>query len=580
MNEQARRAWLERLRALGASTVFAYGSIALIQLKVVWGIWSYRDLSAGDTASYHRAAYQFTHGLDLSPVYSPSYVAYFGALKWFVHDIYAVTIVHRLIIVFALTMVVLALFRALLPAGIAWALAVWWAVLPTIFDDVYEVHQFAAIPFLIAGLVAARFSGRPMRIAVLAILLFDAAFVRNEVIVAVVLWALAWIAYEIRESRRGQQVPWKGVALGLTVPALAVGALFAGTVLSWSGHDKYGQVSHRKHVLNVCQVYAFGYEQRHDDYRGEPFTECGPLMKHDFGTPKPSLVEAIKAHPGAIAEHFAWNLRLIPYGIEQMLFHRISSDERHNPDYVPVRTGSPWAAAGLVTVFALLLAGGVALWRGRRRWWREWIAHRAWSWIVLLTFVPTALVVIVTQRPRPSYLFVLTALIFVMIGTAIQVLGSRWRSASRLYAVLPVAALALLVFEPPYYDSKYVTVTTGRPLKAAVERLQPFSSQLQGSDVHVLSTNAFNVCLYLAAPRACRPVETYRIPPGVPLQSFLRQEDISFIYADEMTLANRALGPRLRSLEGHGWQRLAPPAGHRATWLLLRREQDSKLPQK
>ena len=38
---------------------FAYGMLALLQLRAVWGIWRFRDLTPGDTSSYFLYASQW-----------------------------------------------------------------------------------------------------------------------------------------------------------------------------------------------------------------------------------------------------------------------------------------------------------------------------------------------------------------------------------------------------------------------------------------------------------------------------------------------------------------------------------------
>jgi hypothetical protein len=573
----ARAGLLGRLTSIGRSAGFAYATVFLIQLKVVWGIWDHRDLQIGDTAKYFYAASAWHHHLDLAPIFSPGYTAFWGSLMWLIHGTYAVTITHRLLIVLCLTLLVLAVLRRLLPAGIAWALAVWWAILPTNFDEIYEVHLFAAIPMLAAALVASIWKGRKMRCAVFTILVADAALVRNEVAIAAALWGIGWIAYEVRQRRLGARVDWRRVAVSLVGPVVAVAIVFGAIVLHWSNSKNYRHELSRKHTLNVCQVYAYGYEQHHNDFRGNWTTQCQLLMQRDFGRPFPSLAQAIDANPGAMANFFLWNVHLVPYGIEDMLFNHISSDKRHSPDYIAVKSGSAWAAAGVIAVFLLILTGGSLLWRDRRRWWEEWIRKRAATWLVLLAFVPVAVVIILTQRPRPSYLFPLTVLILAMLGTAVQVIGSRWRNAGSLYAILPLAAIAVLLLVPPYYTSHYVTPKEpkpGRPLETAVARLDPYRPQLEGKKNGLLAVDAKYVCYYLAGDRHCRPVEMATfgtLPGGQTPPAYLDQRHVNFIYADQETLANPLLSARIRGLEGHGWSRIAPTTAGESGWLLLGR---------
>src|SRR5512132_1744992 len=147
------------LDGVARSAWFAYGSILLIQGKVLWGIWEHRDLTGGDTTQYFIQASRWTHGFHLDPVWSPLYDFFWGSLRWFVDDPYASTIAHRVLIVIAATVLVLAVLRRLLSPGIAWALAVWWAILPINYDVLYEVHLFALLPELLAVLIAVTWTG-------------------------------------------------------------------------------------------------------------------------------------------------------------------------------------------------------------------------------------------------------------------------------------------------------------------------------------------------------------------------------------------------------------------------------------
>src|SRR5271155_2983966 len=48
---------LRKLREVAARPWFAYLTMFLLQMKVLWGIWDYRDLTPGDTTSYYCIAY-------------------------------------------------------------------------------------------------------------------------------------------------------------------------------------------------------------------------------------------------------------------------------------------------------------------------------------------------------------------------------------------------------------------------------------------------------------------------------------------------------------------------------------------
>jgi hypothetical protein len=131
---------------------FAYGSIFLLQSKLLWGIWEHRDLSSGDTSSYFHSASDWSQSFHVASIASPLYTVAWGSLRWLLDDPYMVTIAHRMLIAIGAALMVLAVLRRLLSPGIAWALAFWWTVLPVNYDNLYEVHLFAVITTLAAVL--------------------------------------------------------------------------------------------------------------------------------------------------------------------------------------------------------------------------------------------------------------------------------------------------------------------------------------------------------------------------------------------------------------------------------------------
>ena len=60
-----------------ANPFVAYTAIASLQLRVIWNIWKYADLTNGDTSSYFVDAASWAHRLR-EPVYYPLYDALWG----------------------------------------------------------------------------------------------------------------------------------------------------------------------------------------------------------------------------------------------------------------------------------------------------------------------------------------------------------------------------------------------------------------------------------------------------------------------------------------------------------------------
>src|ERR1043166_9879025 len=86
---------------------FSYITIFLLQLKVIWRIWEFRDLPSGDTASYFLAAAEWFRSRHVVITWSPLYPAFYGTFLHVVNDAYVATMLHRVIMVLVLSILVL-----------------------------------------------------------------------------------------------------------------------------------------------------------------------------------------------------------------------------------------------------------------------------------------------------------------------------------------------------------------------------------------------------------------------------------------------------------------------------------------
>jgi len=180
-------AWARRILKHPASS---YVAILLLQLKAIWGIWWYKDMTMGDTEAYFIDAARWIRDGTISIVWSPLYSIFISELFHFSSDAYTVLILHRVLIVLTLAVLVLALMRRLLPPAIAWMTAAWWVVLPIDFNDLYEVHMFAVIPLVLAPLAILWWPGPWGRGCAIAILLAEGLLVRNENFASAILLAV------------------------------------------------------------------------------------------------------------------------------------------------------------------------------------------------------------------------------------------------------------------------------------------------------------------------------------------------------------------------------------------------------
>ena len=299
-----------------ASNWLPYAFILLLQLKVVWGAWYLRDLTSGDTSSYYVSAINWYRHWQVDIAWSPLYLAFYGTVMHIVPDAAAATILHRLIIVFAATFTVLAVLRRMLPHALALLVAVWWTVLPINFETLYEVHLFSLLPVLAAWLIIMRrprtdAMGEWIRGCTLAALVATMFLVRNEMFVAVGVFGTVCFISEFWRWKRGGRTNSVKPELQITtgesacgadparssqsycpgrtlvryvMPCCAAALLVGGFyVRSYDRYPALKEVMEIKHTLNMAQVYAYGYQQRHPEWTASPWTDYATLCQRDFG---------------------------------------------------------------------------------------------------------------------------------------------------------------------------------------------------------------------------------------------------------------------------------------------------------
>jgi hypothetical protein len=550
---------------------------------MLWGIWSVRDLTPGDGSYYFSIASRWADHLLVNPAYYPGYDVFYGSLQWIVPDPFSVTILHRVVIVLGTTTLLLAVLRRLLTPGIAWALAVWWAVLPITYDTIFEIHLLGALAGLAIVLVALRWSGLAARATVFGLFLAAALLVRNEYIVGALVFGLVWLGYELWRIRRGTAAPWRELAAAGAIPLLSFALLFG--LVSWRDADHrtsaYSQLT-EKNQLAFCQGYALGLDHSGDVLAANPLSQCETYTRRDFGEGMPSLFQAIGDNADAVAGHFGRNAALFPAGLEVGLFNSKfgSVGPASNPDYIDINRGSWLVLAGLIGVALTIVAGAVLVWRDRRRWWDGWIGARSWGWAALAAVGSVGIYAGLMTRPRPSYIFPLTILVLALFGMGLMAIADRIGAPKRARALIPAAALAILIGVPNHYRVGYSNpqIGEGQPLKQAVERLEPYRSRLAGRDHGLLAVYpATDACLYVGGSDPCTTV-SWNYPIGETLgpelagreQHSFHPTPVDFIYANEYAFnADPSLRARLNGLAGHGWRLVAPssPAG----WMLLER---------
>jgi hypothetical protein len=563
------RGLLARAETAVANPILAYGSILVLQLRLIWNLWQYKDLTSGDTSGYFLLASSWAHGLHDDIVWAPLYTNLLGTIIAFVGDAYTAVMVHRIAIILAATLLVLALMRSLLGPALGLLATVWWTVLPPNFNVEYELHLFGLLPILVAALIVARAGvGRGTRGTALAILAGTSLLIRNELIIATAIVAVAVVIYEVRE-RREHKVPISAYATAYGVP-LAIVCLLAGGAYWRSfdqGHD--AQVRFRaKHDLNMCQVYAASYQQRYPSkFLGNPFTDCAPLMQRTFGRPMPSFFQETTTNPRAVAGFIAWNARLMVSGLQVALFGATATGD--NPDYFSVKIHRAYALVLSVIVLTGMIAG-LAVMAGERKFWRRLLAPNVWAFIVLGAVAITMLVVALTQRPRPEYMYGLTVGLIALAGLCTSALLRRLGGTQFIAALAVGLTVGLCVALSSYYHRGPM------PLHDAVSRLQVIRGLLrqQGS---VLVTSGYNteICSYLgrAYDGYCTspswPTLRARVAPGRPIRDVLNEANATAIYADPLLQTDPVIMKLLTSPRSAGWRQVAAGTTPGDRWAVL-----------
>jgi len=553
----------------------SYLFIVAFQLKRIWGIWWFRDLTLGDTSSYFLKAHRWYENLTADIVWSPLYTAFYGTALLFTNDVYAATILHRVIIVMVAAVGVLAVMRRLLPPAFALTVAVWWAFLPINFDPLYEVHLFALLPVLAAWLVAGSSDTSWARGSALAILVVAAVLARLEFLVGVIVYALVCLVRETLELRQDRNAigPTRQTRIAAYgVPLLLAVGLCA--VFFWRSYiPDTLQHANARHVSNVCQGYAFTWLQIHPEATLDPWFECDHLTEEVFGRHRPTILQMIAANPAAAWEFLWWNFSLSLNGLQLALFDGWTGWV--NPDFGPVRHrhSVPATVATIVVLFFVVKGGLIAV-RQWGYWWKEWFQPRKGLWLIMLAMVCVSVPVVFVVRPRPSYLFPTTLVLMALIGTAAYIVSSR--DQPRVPKALAIIALPLLLIAtPPYFKAP-----ADRPLYGSYQTLRPFAALLADERNRIIIGDyAWDLKNYLMLGERSTTfgygiLSSWQAPQS--LDQFLDAQGINVFFVQPGLLEELRTKPEARALLEHpeslGWHRLAPADPGDTTWLLLYRE--------
>lgn len=505
---------------LPARAWFAYPVVGLVQARTLWGVW-HNDLTPGDASRYFRDAVLWSDHGKLDLVLSPLYSAFYGTVRKLVGgDALVAENLHRALVALALTLLLLALARRLLPAAPALLIACWWAVIPLNYDALYEVHLFAPLIPVAAALLLVDEPGPWRRGWAFALMVLAMLLVRNEFGFVVVPLGVGLLY-----ATRGRRGPIAAAAVPLVVVMVVAGTAYGRGVVQ--GGELRDDLETRQ-TLALCQHFALNYQQRHPEFKINPFLQCKVLMQRTFGRERPSFPRAWQENPRAMGAFAAWHARLVPNGLQLGMFYGVW--DHTNPDFVPARVGRGYAGVLSLLLLVLLALGGRALWMDRSAWMAELRPQRL-AWLAVGASALGALVVCVFfVRPRPSFIFGLTIGVMLAAGLALAALLRRHRldSAGGVAAVLAPFVL-LAVLQPHYRDGP-------TPLADAYHRLRPVADHVVDGRVAMLPVGfTDDPCFYVAPREKCTIVDYRVVAPqaaSVGVERALAREHVGVLYAD------------------------------------------------
>jgi hypothetical protein len=273
---------------------------------------------------------------------------------------------------------------------------------------------------------------------------------------------------------------------------------------------------------------------------------------------------------------------LTPSGLQVLLLNVTSG--RFNPDYVPVvqhRLAMPLS----LILGIVILAGVIFLIRDWSYWWDTLLKDRACGWFVMICIGCVTPVIILTQRPRPSYLLAFGIFLRAAIGVcALAILRRvpRWVSSfERVPWLGPVAAILLIALAPSYYPRLHAP----RLLVERYEALAPYRQWLEASDAGLATSSwGSELCSYLVPNAPCRH-NTYsnlrsQMSSQRSLNDLLRENRASIFLADDAIYAEPRVQEFLASAEANGWHVLSRSQNPARPWTLLVKPSNLNYPPK
>ena len=295
-------------------------------------------------------------------------------------------------------------------------------------------------------------------------------------------------------------------------------------------------------------------------------------MTRDFGKTDATFTEAFESNPRALKEHLAWNVYLIPAGLQLALFGQHAGP--FTPSFSWTRSNrsiATWASLLLVSVW---ITGTVLLMRRGQFHWQEG-RFRKWSWVTLLCCVPSCVVGILIERPRPSYFFPLSLLLMAFTGVTLKALVRRLEIRGQYPEILASILGVLVLCFGLVFASRLLPIRD-TPTLEEYWQLRRFKgifqepgrvifANLKGFEV----TNYFGACGEMSLRSRLSMRVSAALDSGFGFQEALTANGINLVCISGEFLDVPSVRDWRSNPEKNGWRRLAQSTSPSPRWELF-----------
>lgn len=455
-----------------SSSQFHWAIVFFFLFKSNWSIWEHYEWAMGDEAGHYQKGYLAIKDIQgISMAWSPLNSLYFGAFGWIMGNPFLATILHRLFIVLATTLLFFGILRKLIPGLAAMAMTFWWASMPTNISPLYTVHLFAhfanLLPIL-GFLISKTAGGRGISLALVAL---SALFLRTEGLACYLFLFVALSVYEIFRYRSGKR---EGVArlLGAyLIPSLIV---FSVWLLLAAQADSgirgaFAQIK-AKSAFNFSQNYGFTYFLQHPETEGNVWYVYRDICEADFGKEQVSVGDAMKVNPGAFLDHVKTNLGGVPASLEIAFFNARHTEA--NPDVVVTTVRPVGALLGLIFLCLLWLAGGWFVYRDRVYFTETTFRPHFFAWLCFFGFFLQAVPVASLILSRTSFYLTGIAFLYLFTGLCLWAIWRRmpWSISSK--GLSSIFGMVLVLAIPSLWANRTPPYDTPRAILAAIDPMR------------------------------------------------------------------------------------------------------------